>query len=305
MNSDEYILGIDLGGTNIRLGEVDSKGILSNFHMYKIDRSLTGDELIDWIGNRVEETFDLERMHAVGVGLAAMVLRDQRLRPGLVVHPGLAGYPFVENLSQRINTPCWVGNDASAALRGEVHFGSAKGYKNVLLLTLGTGIGGGLLLNGKVREGSNGSSVEIGLLKFGYPSQGDPISIESLYSPGAIMEQLGDPYGNLFERVEKGISKAKLLESQMYKALGLLIANVHLLLDLELILLSGGVVQAGDKLIDGIRREFRSICPTEYQFGLDIRPGNLQVNTAGVIGAASVWLERASLLPSLTLEENL
>jgi glucokinase len=303
MEENDRVLGIDLGGTNIRYGLVRTDGQLSNFHRESVDQSLLGDQLVEWIGQRVEASFDIAKIHSVAVGLAGMVLHDQILKPELVVLPGLGDYPFSEMLSARLHKPCWVGNDASTALRGEAHFGAAKGYRNVLLLTLGTGIGGGLLLNGKLREGSHGTSVEIGLFKLGNPSDGKSFSIESLYSPGAVMKQLGVPNGYLFERVRQGDTRAKQLEKKMLEALGMLIANIHLLLDLELVLISGGLAVAGEELLTGLRSEFQKACPAEYQFDLKIETGNLPLDTAGVIGAASVWFERFGFLPSLVSEE--
>ena len=300
MEENDMVLGIDFGGTYIRYGVVGASGCVSNFHRENIDRSLSGDQMVEWIGQRVDESYDIENVHAVAVGLAGMVLHDQILRPELMVLPGLGDYPFTERLSARLNKPCWVGNDANTALRGEVHFGAAKGYRNVLLVTLGTGIGGGLLLDGKLREGTHGSSVEIGLFKFGYPSEGPSFSIESLFSPGAVMKQLDDPKGHLFERVRQGDLRAMQLKNNMLKALGMLIANIHLLLDLELVLISGGLAGEAEELLPGLRQEFQQACPAEYQFGLKIEVGTLPVDTAGVIGAASTWFEREGLLPSLT-----
>jgi glucokinase len=303
MDMTDMVLGIDFGGTNIRIGSVCANGSLSNFYHEPVNRSLSGDQIVEWIGQRIKALYVLEKIHAVAVGLAGMVLHNQILKPGLVVLPSLGNYPLSERLSARLNKPCWVGNDASAALRGEVHFGAARCYRNVLLLTLGTGIGGGLLLDGKLREGTHGSSVEIGLFKFGYPSDGTSFSIEALYSPGAVMQRLNAPNRHLFELVQEGNSHARQLKNEMLHCLGMLIANIHLLLDLELVLISGGLANAGEELLIGLRNEFQRACPAEYQFGLKIEAGSLPVDTAGVVGAASVWFERAGLLPSLELKE--
>ena len=299
MAEDIVVLGIDLGGTNIRFGTVNAAGKLSNFHREPVDRTLSGDQLVEWIAQRVEASCSIARMRAVAVGLAGMVTPSQIMKPAHVVLPGLGNYPLARSLSRRLHKPCWLGNDASAALRGEVHYGAAQGCCNVLLLTLGTGIGGGLLLDGKLREGTHGSSAEIGLMMLGYPGQGDPVTVESVYSPGAVMKRLNASNGQLFEKVRQGDALARQLVDEMSESIGLLIADIHLLLDLELVLISGGLAAAGEPLLIGLRQGFERACPFDYQFGLKIEMGALPGEKAGVIGAASVWFEHDGLLPSL------
>ena len=295
----DQVLGIDLGATNIRFGVVNPSGALSRFRREAIDRSLKGDELVEWIARKVEAADCLEPAGAVAVGLAGMVLPGQVLKPELVILPGLWNYPFTERLAARLGKPCWLGNDADQALRGEAHFGAARGYRNVLLLTLGTGIGGGLMLDGRLREGPHGTSVEIGPMRLGYPAGQPCASIESLYSPGALMKRLGYPEGHLFDYVRQGDPGARRLADEMFQAIGMLIANIHLLLGLELVLIGGGVAAAGDDLLAGLRREFQRACPAEFQFGLRIELGALPVDTAGVIGAACRWFELSGRLPAL------
>ncbi len=293
------VLGIDLGGTNIRLGMVDAAGSVSHFQREPVDRSLSGDQLVEWIAQRAEALACLDDVRAVAVGVAGVVLHDQALRRDLVTLQALGDYPLTERLSVRLGKPCWVGNDADLALRGEAHFGAARGYRNVLLLTLGTGIGGGLLLDGRLRQGPHGSSVEIGPMMLGYPGKESPASLESLYAPGAIMRRLGRTNGTLFQPDGQGDPQTRQLVDEMYQALGMLIANIHLLLDLELVLIGGGLAAASQELAQGVRRGFEYACPSGFRFGLKIEMGALPVDMAGVIGAACLWFERDGLLPRL------
>lgn len=299
MEDDYRVLGIDLGGTYMRFGVVNSNGELSNWHHEPVNRSFSGDQFVEWVAQRAEAANCLASVQAVAIGIAGMVLHGQVLKPDLVVLPGLWNYPLSQKLSDRLHKPCWVGNDANLALRGETHFGAAKNFRNVLLLTLGTGIGGGLLLDGRLREGSHGSSVEIGPMLMGYPTDFNSSSIESLYSPGAVMKRLGDHDGLLYKRVRQGDLFANQLVNEMYQSLGMLITNIHLLLDLELVLISGGLAAAGEELVAGIRRGFQNTCPPIYQFDLKIELGALPVDTAGVIGAACLWFEQESLISTL------
>jgi glucokinase len=167
------------------------------------------------------------------------------------------------------------------------------------LITLGTGIGGGLLLDGRLRYGPQGSVGEIGPMLLPIPSLAAPVSIESLAAPGSIMKQLGDQKGRLFERLRQGDPLAARLAEEMFQAVGMTIANIHMLLGLELVLIFGGIASEGEELLDGFRREFARICPPIYHYGLRIGFGSLPADTAGVIGAACHWFERQGLLPSL------
>ncbi len=299
MNDHETVLGIDLGGTHIRYAVVNLTGHFSKFHREFVDNAISGDMLVELIARRIKTSGVLSEVSAIGIALAGMVFQDNSIYPELVNIPGLGGYPLIEMLSELLGKPCLIGNDADLALRGEVHFGAAKGIKNVLLLTLGTGIGGGLLLDGRLRHGSHGSTVEIGRMMLGYPDDRYHQSIEALYAPGAIMKRLGDQKGLLFERIRQGDDKARQLADEMLEALALLIANVHLLLGLELVLVSGGLASAGDVLLTGLQTAFQRICPQEHKLDLRIELGALPVDTAGVIGAACLWFEQNGFLPSL------
>jgi predicted NBD/HSP70 family sugar kinase len=103
----------------------------------------------------------------------------------------------------------------------------------------------------------------------------------------------------LFQRLELGDPKAIQLVSEMYQTLGMLITNIHLLLDLELVLICGGLAAVGKQLITGLRNGFQDTCPPNYNFDLKIELGALPVDSAGVIGAACLWFERYGLLPKL------
>jgi glucokinase len=301
MSEQELVLGIDLGGTHIRLGLVSPSGKCSRFHREVVDKRISGDDFVGLIARRTKALGMLSKISAVGIGLAGVVFRDGTIKPELVNLPGLGGYPLVANLSEILSKPCLLGNDADLALRGETHFGAARGYQNVLMLTLGTGIGGGLLLDGRLRQGPHASTVEIGRMIFGYPNEEIISPIEDLYAPGNLMKRLGDETGLLFDRIQQGDDYARQLASEMFQALAILITNVHLLLDLELVLIGGGLASAGNDLVTGLCNAVQRVCPPENHGDLNIELGALPADTAGVIGAACMWFERYGLLPHLQI----
>ncbi|HLE51443.1 MAG TPA: ROK family protein [Anaerolineales bacterium] len=296
MSMRKLALGIDLGGTNLRSGLVDPKGKLIEFFSQPIDPLLSGDQIVEAVVGQVKGLGSLSGISGVGIGLAANIIQGGILQRGLTTLAGLAGYPFLERLSGALGKPCLMDNDSILNLLGEVHFGAARGVDNVLLITLGTGIGSGLLLDGVIRHGAHSSGSEIGLTVVRESITGDYVPVENLVSPGALMQKLGEPGGQLFQFAFNRDEKAQSLIDEMFEYLGVVVANAHVLLDLELVLLSGGLARVGPVLRDGVLAAFTRTCPANYQFGLRIELGDLPVDAAGVIGAACLWFEQEGWL---------
>jgi glucokinase len=288
----QLALGIDLGGTNLRVGVVNADGKLLEFTAKPIDSSLPGDEIVFEIYNTARTLSLLPQVSMVGLALAGAVLPDEKIQKELANLEGLHHYPLKDHLEEVFSRPCRIENDAILALLGEYCFGAARGQKDALLLTLGTGIGGALLLNGSIRKGPHGLGCEIGMLPFPNPNFYNLTPFEKLASPKSIMVTLGDPAGNLYRRASSGDYKAKAALDGMYWHLGWLVTAMHLALDLDLVILSGGFASIGAPLRDGVRHAFEEICPREVQFDLEIVTGALPVQAAGVIGAACLCFER-------------
>lgn len=296
----EYLaLGIDLGGTNLRTGIVDRTGRVSEFLSRPINPELSGEKIVREIAEMALSLNEIEKIKGAGVGLAANILKGGILKTGLTTLPGLGEYPFIEELSRAFSKPCLMDNDANLTLLGEAHFGAARGVDNVLLITLGTGIGGGLILDGHLRTGAHSSGSEIGLTIIFDPDKGSYLPVESLASPGALAQRLNDPGGKVFELARLGDENAKCLIKEMYDYLGILITNAHLLLDLDLVLLGGGIAAVGEVLLEGIQEAFTRICPPDFQFDLHIELGALPPDRAGVIGAACLFFESEGWLPKM------
>ncbi len=297
--SNGLALGIDLGGTNLRIGVVDRAGHVVDLRIQPIDRLQSGDEITSAVVRNARLVPSLGETSGIGLALSASVSADGRLGPGTTTHPGLAGYPLCDRLAAELDRPCLMDNDANLALLGEAHFGAAQGLRDVLLLTLGTGVGGGLMLGGRVRRGARSSAAEIGLTQVPVLPGPAFVSLESLSSPGALMRQLKDARGHLFDRAANGDEHAQRLIRQMNQYLGMAVANAHILLDLELVILAGGLSNSGTILCEGVREAFERICPKELQLALRIELAGLPPDQAGVIGAACMWFEEEGSLVKL------
>jgi glucokinase len=293
----QLALGIDIGGTNMRLGIVSLEGELVYFAREPINRSFSGDDIVEFLAAKALASNMMQRVGGGGIAVAATISKDGVPIPEFTNFSGLGRYPIGPKLSEALGIPFMVGNDANLALHGEAHFGAARGCTDALLLTLGTGIGSSLLLGAKVRQGAHQRNSEIGETLVYDVQQDRYVAIEKLVSGNALTQRLGSGDGLLFERAKFGDQRAIALVEEMYESLGRLITNVHFLLDLEKVIISGGLADVGDELIIGLQAAVDKICPPALKASLRIEAGGLKPDTAGVIGAACLWYEHQGFLP--------
>jgi glucokinase len=304
-------VGVDLGGTNIRAAVVDRKGqILAE------ERSSTPDQ---WPELRAAITELVDRLRgeqptvaAVGVGAAGMVDRDGAVHYAPNI-PRLIRVPLRDALAETLPVPVIVDNDANVAAWGEVCHGAARGVAYGLVITLGTGVGGGIISDGRVYRGAHGFGGEIGHWPFdpdgpecacgerGHweaTASGDALGARArdLAAAGQAPELLarvgGDP--EAVTGLAVGASAAAgerdglglLAEYARQVALGF--AGLANILDPELIVVSGGLVQLGDLLLEPLRDAFGShLEGAPYRPQVPIVAAELG-DRAGVVGAAAL-----------------
>ena len=278
--------GIDVGGTNIRMAMVSLSGEVVAKRMIPGTSGLGPADLTTLISDNLRSMGGAEKPIGIGLGLAGTVVGRGELRADMTNLPGLAGCPFVDAVEEATGLACRVENDAKVAMHAEARFGAATGVDNAICLTLGTGIGSGLLLDGKIRDGAHGNSGEVGLFRIG--GGGCKVQVfEELASPGGLLRRTGSSAESLMAAASAGDNEAAKRMAEVFDLLGLTIANLHLLLDLEVAVLCGGLTECGQPLTDAVRQAFAKHCPTPYHFGLDICLSELGVYS-GAIGAASL-----------------
>ena len=170
---------------------------------------------------------------------------------GMTNLPALAGRALATELSTAAGAGVSIENDARAALLGEQRFGAARGVGNVLMLTLGTGIGGALLLDGRLRHGPHRLSGEIGLSPTPRDDGTGWTALEDVASPGGLLRTAGI---DLAQRVVSGDPDVARLLDRIAEHLAAAIVDAHVLLDLELVLLAGGMTRAGPALLDRVQQ---------------------------------------------------
>jgi glucokinase len=283
-------LGLDLGGTKLLAGVVEADGTVLARERRRIG-GLPLNALLDVV---VEVVQALGPELDVGVGVPALL--DQRTGVAVrCVHLPLDGVQVGAVLADRLGRHVAVDNDATCAVLSEWTLGAAKGCDHVALLTLGTGIGGGLVLDGRVYRGAVGAAAELGHVPVdldGPPCFGDCPGrgcLEALCSGSALARDAAPLFGPITgEQVTRlaleGDARAVELLRAMGEKLGAGLAGIAMTLNPELIVVGGGVMAAGELLLGPARAELRAraLAPSR---AVPVVPTALGED-AGMIGAA-------------------
>lgn len=315
MKSNKLYLGIDLGGTNTKVGIVTEKGEVHQHFSLDTEAAKGPNHVLEQIKKGVDKVIDLTgtgKFVAVGIGAPGSVDSN-----GCVKYPpnfpDWEEVPVKNEIEQFIGLPTYIDNDANVAAIGEGVFGKGKYFTDFLCITLGTGVGGGLFLNGKIYRGNGWAAGEIGHVTV-YPDGpqcncGNYGCLERLVGAQYISERAAEKIkrsnavtkllelvdANLSKITPKIITKAALtgdnLAQEVLKEtgeiLGIAMANVINLLNLPLIIVSGGISQAGSFILDPMRE-------TIHKRALPVPRNDFEVATAvlgtqaGVIGAAAL-----------------
>ena len=296
----EYSIGVDLGGTNLRAAAVGRDGHI--LEKISVDTNFEGgrDAVIGDIVNGVNQLKRNQaalRLTGVGIGVPGFIL----LKEGFITNsnnlPYLENYPVRDAIEQKLGTPIILENDANAAALGEKWMGAGRSVEDLVLLTLGTGVGGGIIMNGRVLHGMDGMAAELGHLTidpFGPPCGcGNLGCLEKLASATAVeslamlMSLSAHPLTSkqVYELAVGGNAKAQAIFGQMGRALGIGLANLINTFNFPLYLLSGGMLPAWDLFWPELEAQVKMRSFTYRNSKTRIEPATLG-NEAGLIGAA-------------------
>ncbi len=276
---DRFLIGIDLGGTNIRMGIITPEGKVLKKVQYITDVSKSGlalfERLVSNLKGLIQENFkESNRLIGIGIGVAGPI----DMRKGIITEPpnlpGLKSFPLREFLGKKIPFPISIENDANAFVLGEGWVGAAKGCKDYCGITLGTGVGGGIVVDGKILHGSKGMAGEVGHMVVdpagplcGCGGRGclevyasgtgiKRMALEAIKKgkgEGILKQRGGDPEKitpeKVFKAAQSGDLTAKKIFSEMGRYLGLGLVNLIHLFNPEKIVIGGKVFQAWDYFI--------------------------------------------------------
>ena len=276
----KYGFGIDLGGTTVKLAFFDETGtLLSKWEIPTVSAD-GGSRILPDIAEAVkgyiaQNNIDRDSILGIGIGVPGPVNNE-----GLInkcVNLGWGVFNIHDELGQLTGLPVRAGNDANVAALGEYWMGGGKGCENMVFATLGTGVGGGIVVGGKVIHGSNGAGGEIGHMvlepdeteKCGCGKRG---CVEQYCSATGIVRlaklHLQKPHApseldkaaftckDVFDAANAGDAVAAEVLEQVYDYMGRFLANICCVVDPEAVVLGGGVSKAGQPLLDGVKRHF-------------------------------------------------
>jgi glucokinase len=267
------VLGVDIGGTKIATGVVNDRAEVSGVRSRPTLARDGYDVSIAQVWGAIEESLSKE-ITAIGICAPGPL----NPKTGVILNPpnlpGWRNIPLQEMAEARFGMPVRVENDCNAAGLAEARFGAAKGCNNVFYAAIGTGIGSGIVIDGKIYHGKHGAAAEGGHVSIDYESEtvcrcGSPGCIEALAS-GHVLERLG----------------AYDLD-KLATQIGAWLGSVVSLLDPDIVVIGGGVAKIGEPLFERLRTVVPGRTVNPYAQDLPIVPAHFGAE-AGIVGAAAV-----------------
>jgi glucokinase len=313
------VIGVDLGGTKLLAGVVEPD-LEVRHRVFRLAREGRGsEELLDQLVEAVQEVTVAagRELRAVGFGIPSLVDVETGVA-ATTVHLPLRDVAFRDVMAERLGVPVAVDNDANAAMAAEHRFGAARGTSTAALLTLGTGIGGGIVVDGRVVHGANGGAAEWGhmVIESDGPlcTCGNRGCLEMLVSGSALgrsarraADELPDSGFGRARRAGREITGALATElahdgdpvardvvASMGRYLGVGLVNVVNVLNPEVIVVGGGVIAAGDMLLEPARRVVaeRALAPSRDR--VRIVPTRFG-DASGMVGAGVLAMDLAGI----------
>ena len=312
--SGKIYIGVDMGGTNIKVGICDENGqLLQTFE------GPTGSDGSEAVLERIAEyvqrivadsPYEWEQVAGIGAGIAGFMDIPEgfvKLSPNL----GWRNVPVKKTLEAKLGKPVSIDNDANVAALGEAWSGAGAGIPNLVCYTLGTGVGGGIIINGKIYQGSSGMAGELGHMSIVPDLEaincgcGQVGCLETVSSATGIIRMANDAVvrgdkttlslienitaKDVFDAAKNGDEAALRIVNRAAYYLGRSMASLAVIVNPKRFVIGGGVSKAGDILFNPIRDIFKKYAPDAAQEGVDIVPAKLG-NDAGIVGAAGLNL---------------
>jgi glucokinase len=314
----EFAIGIDLGGTNIRIALVNREGQITVSEEFPTQSDQPGKIIVHAISEQIETILvkvSCHRNEIQGIGLASAGFLSPQdgiiyFSPNL---PTLSNFPVANLLERETGIRTILENDANAAAIGEHWLGSGKGTNNFIFITLGTGLGSGIILNGEIWHGTHGFAGEFGhtiLFPDGLPCKcGRKGCLEMYCSASAIVhfahEKLKHGENSSLNKESKSLTSRMIFEHALrgdslacdtFKEtgtyLGIALSNVFNLLDLQMAIIGGKVADAGDLILKPVRDVVERMAISSRYYPPQVLKSELGDN-AGVLGAARLVFKNA------------
>lgn len=303
----KYYIGIDLGGTNVRTLLVDEKGTSYSEVKDATERENGPDYVCAKIIRQIESIDytvcgGIENVQGIGIGVPGPVDTVNGVMIMATNLPGFEQYPICEKLSSRFNLPVFIDNDANVAGLAEALLGAGKGKPSCYYVTISTGIGGALVVDGKLVSGGRGHAGEVGNIivkNNGYKFGGlNPGAVEGEASGTAITrkgkEILGDDKvahaGDVFRLADEGDVKAQGIVDEVISEWATLFANIAHTVDPHCFVLGGGVMKSKKYFLTKLEEQFNAKIHVGMRGFIPLLETELE--DCGAIGAAMLPMSR-------------
>lgn len=309
----KMIIGIDIGGTNVKIGLLNLEGDIVSKWEINTNKENKGKSIVDeiwtFISHNLSEMIVQNKIIGIGVGAPGFV-NESTGKVYEAVNIGWTNFPLAKMLQEKAGLPVLVENDANIAALGEYWKGNRDRVDSLIIITLGTGVGGGIISDGEVLHGENGTAGEIGHIIVepnGYPCNcGRKGCLDTIASATGIVRRAKDIisqdemsalaklyYSNndkidakdIFDLAKKGDADCVEIITEIADSIGIALANAAAIVNPSTIIVGGGLSEAGEWFLDQIKLSFKKYSLTRIGDETRIELAKLG-NDAGIIGAA-------------------
>jgi glucokinase len=274
-----YHIGIDLGGTNIRAGIVHSNA-LQKIVSRRINARGSAEEVLQELFS-VTDQLITNSVTSIGVGVPGLVNIEEGIVYDVVYIPSWKEVPLQKWMADRYKLPVFVDNDANCFALGEYYFGKGKGYNSMIGLTIGTGLGSGIIINKKLYPGKNGGAGEFGMVDY-------LDRCYEYYASGQFFQNIYQTDGEIvFKKAQEGDSGAIKMYEEMGGHLGKFIKMILYSLDIELIIMGGSVRYAWPLFNKSMWTQIQT-----FFFQKSLKHFKIEISeleNAGILGAAALY----------------
>ncbi|MCZ7603887.1 MAG: ROK family protein [Melioribacteraceae bacterium] len=312
MGTQRYAIGVDLGGTSIKFGLVNELGKIKNKFSLETNAAKGPQAVIDQIIKGIAKLNDSKyKIIGIGIGTPGVVTKKKGTVENPPNFPGWERISLGSILKTEFKKKVFVENDANAAAIGEMIFGSGKKYKNFIMITLGTGVGGGIIINRKIYRGESGGAGEIGHVSINEKGKqckcGSRGCIETYAGNNYLIEQVKKELPNhkdskLHQLISEGNelnpklihdayllndSYAEMIIVDLAQKLGAALASIINVLDIPKVIIGGGVAGFGRILFDTVEATIKQRVMKPISPRIIVKPAKLK-NEAGIKGASAL-----------------
>ncbi|HLR91664.1 MAG TPA: ROK family glucokinase [Atopostipes sp.] len=309
---EEIIIGVDIGGTAIKIGFITRHGQMKQKWEIPTNKENHGESIVEDIWESITQTLskieDENTVIGIGVGAPGFIEQER----GFIyeaVNIGWKNFNLRDELHKLSGLPVFIDNDANLAALGENWQGSGNNSKDVILITLGTGVGGGIIANGEILNGVNGTAGEIGHIiaePNGYKCNCGRVGCLDVTAsatgfvqramdrieeyPDSALATYYHSHGqieakDIFDLSKEGDQVCEEVINQITDILGYVIANTATIINPSKVLIGGGVSNAGEQLLEKVAKYFRKYALPRISDSCEVKLAQLG-NDAGMIGAA-------------------